>query len=103
MKFGEVPVAEAVGAVLAHSLKVGDSTLRKGRVLSAEDVAVLAAAGRRSVIAARLEPGDVDENTAAAAGALSLAGAHVSNARPFPGPLNLFPQVSALCPPHPPP
>ncbi len=97
MKFGEVPVAEAVGAVLAHSLKVGDSTLRKGRVLSAEDVAVLAAAGRRSVIAARLEPGDVDENTAAAAVALSLAGSHVSNARPFTGRVNLFAEVSGLC------
>jgi len=97
MKFGEVPVAEAVGAVLAHSLKVGDSTLRKGRVLSAEDVTALAAAGRRSVIAARLEPGDVDENTAAAAVALSLAGSHVSNARPFTGRVNLFAEVSGLC------
>jgi molybdenum cofactor cytidylyltransferase len=97
MKFGEVPVAEAVGAVLAHSLKVGDRSLRKGRVLSAEDVAALAAAGRRSVIAARLEPDDVDENTAAAAVALPLAGAHVSIARPFTGRVNLFAEVSGVC------
>ena len=97
MKFGEVPVAEAVGAVLAHSLKVGDRSLRKGRVLSAEDVAALAAAGRRSVVAARLESGDIDENTAAAAVALPLAGAHVSIARPFTGRVNLFAEVSGLC------
>ena len=97
MKFGEVPVAEAVGAVLAHSLKVGDRSLRKGRMLSAEDVAALAAAGRHSVIVARLEPGDVDENTAAATVALSLAGAHVSIARPFTGRVNLFAEVSGLC------
>src|SRR5260370_34830882 len=90
MKFGEVPVAEAVGAVLAHPLKVGAHSLRKGRMLSAEDVAALAAAGRHSVIVARLEPGDVDENTAAATVALSLAGAHVSIAPPVPGPGNLF-------------
>jgi molybdenum cofactor cytidylyltransferase len=97
MKFGEVPVAEAVGAVLAHSLKLGDRSLRKGRVLSAEDVAALTAAGRGSVIAARLEPDDVDENTAAAAVALPLAGAHVSIARPFTGRVNLFAEVSGLC------
>jgi molybdenum cofactor cytidylyltransferase len=97
MKFGEVPVAEAVGATLAHSLKVGDRSLRKGRVLSAEDVAALAAAGRRSVVAARLEPGDIDENSAAAAVALPLAGAHVSIARPFTGRVNLFAEVAGLC------
>ena len=97
MKFGEVPVAEAVGATLAHSLKVGDRSLRKGRVLSAEDVAALAAAGRRSVVAARLEPGDIDENSAAAAVALPLAGAHVSIARAFTGRVNLFAEVAGLC------
>ena len=96
MKFGEVPVAEAVGATLAHSLKVGDRVLRKGRVLTADDVAALAAAGRPSVIAARLEPGDVDENSAAAAVALPLAGPHVSIARPFTGRVNLFAEVSGV-------
>ena len=35
MKFGEVPVAEAEGAILAHSLKLGTTALKKGRVLSA--------------------------------------------------------------------
>jgi molybdenum cofactor cytidylyltransferase len=97
MKFGEVPVAEAVGATLAHSLKVGDRVLRKGRVLTADDVAALAAAGRASVIAARLEPGDVDENSAAAAVALPVAGQHVSIARPFTGRVNLFAEVSGVC------
>jgi molybdenum cofactor cytidylyltransferase len=96
MKFGEVPVAEAVGATLAHSLKVGDRVLRKGRVLTADDVAALAAAGRPSVIAARLEPGDVDENSAAAAVAFPLAGPHVSIARPFTGRVNLFAEVSGV-------
>jgi molybdenum cofactor cytidylyltransferase len=96
MKFGEIPVAEAVGAVLAHSLKAGDRTLRKGRVLSAEDVAALRAAGRSTVIAARLEPGDVDENTAAGAIARPLAGAHVSVAAPFTGRVNLFAEVPGV-------
>ena len=96
MKFGEVPVAEAVGAVLAHSLKLGDRSLRKGRVLSAEDVAALAASGRRSVIAARLEPGDVSEDAAAAAVAKPLAGTHVRLGPAFTGRINFFAEVPGL-------
>jgi molybdenum cofactor cytidylyltransferase len=96
MKFGEIPVAEAVGAVLAHSLKAGDRSLRKGRVLSAEDVAALRAAGRSTVIAAQLEPGDVDENTAAGEIARPLAGPHVSVAQAFTGRVNLFAEVPGV-------
>jgi molybdenum cofactor cytidylyltransferase len=96
MKFGEIPVAEALGAVLAHSLKAGDRSLRKGRVLSAEDVAALRAAGRSTVIAAQLEPGDVDENTAAGEIARPLAGPHVSVAKPFTGRVNLFAEVPGV-------
>ncbi len=96
MKFGEVPVDEAVGAVLAHSLKAGERSLRKGRVLSAEDVAALKAAGRRSIIAAQLEPGDIDENAAAAELARPLAGHGVSVAAPFTGRVNLFAQAPGL-------
>ena len=96
MKFGEIPVDEAVGAVLAHSLKAGERVLRKGRVLSAEDVAALHSAGRRSVVAARLEPGDVDENTAAAEVARALAGAHVSAAPAFTGRVNFVAERSGI-------
>ncbi len=96
MKFGEIPVDEAVGAVLAHSLKAGALSLRKGRVLSAIDVAALKSAGRSSVVAARLEPGDVDENTAATELARPLAGGHVSLAPAFTGRVNLFAQAAGL-------
>ena len=102
MKFGEIPVDEAVGAVLAHSLKAGERSLRKGRILSAEDVAALKTAGRRSIVAARIEPSDVDENTAAAALAAPLAGHHVSAAQPFTGRVNLLAQRPELgSPPRP--
>ena len=49
MIFAEVPVAEAAGAILAHSLRLGDALSKKGRLLSAADVAALAAARSRSV------------------------------------------------------
>lgn len=66
MRFGPVPVAEAEGAILAHSFKVPGGRLRKGRVLTAEDVATLTGAGVTQVTVARLDPGDVEENAAAA-------------------------------------
>src|SRR5438034_4761035 len=65
MKFGDVPVAEAVGAILAHSLRLGTAVLKKGRVLSPEDVALIAAAGLDHIVAARLDPGDIREDEAA--------------------------------------
>ena len=66
MIFGEVGLDDAVGAVVAHTHRLGDRVIRKGAVLDAEAVRALAASGRDSVIAARLEPGDVDEDASAA-------------------------------------
>ena len=78
MRFGPIAVAEAAGAILAHTTRAGDRVLKKGRVLSADDAAALAAAGLGEVIGARLEPGELDENAAAAAVAAALAGAEVA-------------------------
>ena len=65
MKFGPVPLAEALGAILAHSHPGDAGRLRKGRVLDEADLAALAAMGCAQVVVARLDPGDLDENTAA--------------------------------------
>ena len=65
MRFGPVPLPDAAGAILAHSVQLPKGRLRKGRVLSAEDLAVIAAAGLSHVTVARLDPGDVEENEAA--------------------------------------
>lgn len=94
MKFGPVPVRAAEGAILAHSVKVGDRKLRKGIALKAEHVSVLAAAGIGEVIVARLESGDCHENEAARqlAAALTpkpeLANLRVTD--PFTGRVNLI-------------
>ena len=66
MKFGRFPSSELEGAILAHSLRLPGKALKKGRVLSAEDVEIIRAEGHESLIAAKLEPGDVDEDAAAA-------------------------------------
>jgi molybdenum cofactor cytidylyltransferase len=96
MRFGPVALAEAEGAILAHSTKAGARTLKKGRVLDANDVAALAASGIASVIAARLEPGDVGEDRAAAELAAALAGENVKIAEPFTGRVNLFATARGL-------
>jgi molybdenum cofactor cytidylyltransferase len=67
LKFGPVSLTEAEGAILAHSVSAGDRILRKARRLTAEDIADLRNAGVESVIVARLEDGDVDEDKAAQA------------------------------------
>ena len=72
MKFGPVPLETALGAILAHSHLGAEGRLRKGRVLEAADLAALAAEGCSSVVVAQLEPGDLDENTAAARLAAAL-------------------------------
>lgn len=66
MKFGAVPVAQAIGAILAHSVSLPTGPLRKGTLLGAAEVAALQAVGRSSVIVARLDPTDLHEDAAAA-------------------------------------
>lgn len=90
MKFGEVPVEEASGAILAHTLRLGATTFKKGRVLSPADVETLARAGIRRITAARLEPGDVPEDEAAAAIARALAGDGLVVSAAFTGRANLY-------------
>lgn len=74
MKFGPVPLDQALGAILAHSVPLPEGRLRKGLVLEAGHLAELAAAGLTEVIAARLGPGDAGEDEAAGALAQALAG-----------------------------
>lgn len=93
MRFGAVPVAEAEGAVLAHSLMLGARKLPKGRVLGSADLAAIAAAGIARVTVARLDPGDVGEDAAAARLAAALVpdpqAAHLRLTPPQKGRVNL--------------
>ena len=81
MIFGEFPVVEAEGLLLAHSLHVPGAALKKGCRITAEHVRSLQAAGVSSLYGARLGPADLDEDTAAAAVAGALVGPGVE-ARP---------------------
>ncbi len=96
MKFGAVPLDEAEGAILAHGVRIDGAALKKGDVVTAERRRMLAEAGLTSVIAARLEAGDVDENEAARTLAKRLAGERVRPEAAFTGRVNLFADTAGL-------
>jgi molybdenum cofactor cytidylyltransferase len=88
--------SDAVGAVLAHSVRTGSGLLRKGRLLSPADVAAMAEAGVREVMIARLGPDDVPEDEAAARIAKLCAGRGVRIGAAFTGRANLYAIESGL-------
>ena len=67
MKFGQVLLSAAEGAILAHSLRVGPRRIAKGTELTPTDLADLEAAGHDKITVARLAAGDLHENEAALA------------------------------------
>ncbi|WP_372917790.1 NTP transferase domain-containing protein [Sandarakinorhabdus sp.] len=96
MKFGPIPLAQAAGALLAHGQQIGRRRLAKGHVLDAIDVAEAAAAGLIELVVARLEPGDVAEDAAAAALAAVLAGPGLAALAPVHGRVNLAAAADGL-------
>src|SRR4029077_15056301 len=96
MKFGPTPIEEAEGAVLAHGVRIDGIAYKKGDVLTRERQLALGSAGVKCVVAARLEPGDVDENEAALKLAKRLAGKHLRCSPPFTGRVNLFAESAGL-------
>jgi len=90
MIFADLPVLDAVGALLVHSVKVGKLAFRKGRKLSPDDVRALTAAGRATVTVARLDRDDIGEDAAATRIAEALAGPNVTLATAFTGRCNVL-------------
>ena len=90
MKFGAVPVKEALGATAVHSIRQGDLVLKKGTLIGDKEVAALQAAGVKDIVVARVEAGDVSEDQAAADIAAAIAGPGLRADRAFTGRCNLF-------------
>ena len=93
MKFGAIPIDRAEGAILAHSVPVGDKRLRKGLVLEHAHIAALRRAGYESVVVARLEVDDLHEDSAALTLAKALAtgaGPNLRLSRPGTGRVNII-------------
>jgi molybdenum cofactor cytidylyltransferase len=96
MKFGPVAPRDAKGGIVVHSIRRGGLVLKKGSVVGDADIAALKAAGIKAVTVARIEPGDVSEDTAAAELADAIAGEGVHVDRAFTGRANLFAETAGV-------
>ncbi|MCS6930702.1 MAG: molybdopterin-binding/glycosyltransferase family 2 protein [Acetobacteraceae bacterium] len=96
MRFGPVPLAEARGAILAHTHRLSGRVLKKGTVLDEEAIAALAAEGRAEIVAAQLEPGDVPEDEAAKRLADALAAPLLAASRAATGRVNITAETRGL-------
>jgi molybdenum cofactor cytidylyltransferase len=96
MKFARIPVDEAMGAILAHSIATAGGSIKKGRKLTTAELERLKAAGLSHVIAAQLEPGDVGEDEAAGRIARAAGGENTHSSAPFTGRANLFADTAGL-------
>ena len=96
MIFGNLKLEEAEGAILAHAIRIDSTSLKKGHVVSANDIELLRAAGHREVIAAKLSSDDVAEDIAARRVAVSACGASTQAQEAFTGRANLYSDASGL-------
>ena len=96
MKFGPVAPGDALGATAVHSIRQGSLVLKKGTVIGPPEVAALDAAGIKHIVVAKLEPGDISEDVAAATIAKKVAGTGVHIDRAFTGRANLFAEAAGV-------
>jgi molybdenum cofactor cytidylyltransferase len=96
MKFGAVRPDDALGATAVHSIRKDKLVLKKGTLLGPAEIAALKAAGIDEIVVARLEPGDVSEDQAAADIAAAVSGPSVRVDRAFTGRCNLFADAAGV-------
>jgi len=92
MKLEDLPIEQAVGAILVHHLIGADGRklLSKGHRITAEDVDKLRALGKPTIFVATLEPDDVREDDAAMRLARAVAGSRVELTKPSGGRVNFL-------------
>lgn len=96
MKFSEYHLDDAVGAILAHSLRLPNKALKKGTILTKADLLFLKDFGYQKIVCAKLEEGDLNEDLAADELATLIAGPNLIKGNAFTGRCNLFAKISGL-------
>jgi molybdenum cofactor cytidylyltransferase len=96
MKFGPVAPADAIGGIVVHSIRKSGLVLKKGTLVGEAESAALTAAGIKAITVARVEPGDVSEDDAAAELAAAVAGEGVRVDHAFTGRANLFAETAGV-------
>lgn len=93
MKFGALDIEspDLLGAIVAHTLRLreGRGVIKKGRVLSRDDIERLRQSGYTRITVAQLQAGDIHEDAAAEALAASVARESVSLSKAVTGRCNL--------------
>jgi len=93
---GQIPLKEATDAILAHTLQLPNSVIKKGTILTKIHLDEIAASGATSVVCARLEAGDIGEDTTAQKLAALVAGNGVTLTPAHTGRCNLLSEVTGI-------
>lgn len=96
MKFGPVPVEDALGGIVAHAVRREGLVLKKGEMLDQARIDALKTVGVTEIVIARLDVGDIGEDEAARLLANAIAGAHLRIEKPFTGRSNLFAETAGV-------
>ncbi len=96
MIFAAFPLAEAEGALLAHSQRIGGRMLKKGTRLDPTAIAALAEMGLTEVIAAKLASDDLLENDSADRLATLLVSEHLHRNPAATGRVNLVAETAGV-------
>ncbi|MDX1580854.1 MAG: molybdopterin-binding/glycosyltransferase family 2 protein, partial [Alphaproteobacteria bacterium] len=96
MIYDDMPLEDAEGAQLAHSQRAGGRKLKKGHRLSASDIEELKAIGVQTVMAFRLEDGDIAEDEAADRICEACLAEHLSKSAAFTGRANLYAEADGV-------
>ncbi|WJH40100.1 molybdopterin-binding/glycosyltransferase family 2 protein [Aliirhizobium terrae] len=96
MRYGDFEIDDAEGAMLAHSIRLKQGRLPKGRVLGADDLLRLRDAGVRSVVAVKLEADDLGEDDAAAQIANAIELDHLRFSEATTGRVNIYARLDGL-------
>ncbi len=98
MQFGSVPLSEAIGHILGHNVtgEDGRRVLRKGHVVTEEDVEKVRKIGRSTLYVAQLDPTDIPEDEAARQIAASISGDHLHCSKGATGRVNIYSDALGL-------
>lgn len=90
MKFGNFPLHMLQGAMLAHAVRLSSGLLKKGHIISREDIRAMAQEDITHAMAALPEAGDMAEDEVARIISGHISGDHITCAKAFTGRVNLY-------------
>lgn len=97
MRFGNFPISDAVGGILAHAVRLPDDTiLKKGMIIEDEIADLMLAASMETVLAAIPEAGDLPEDEAAQRVAVKCAAPNIRLDVARTGRVNMFAEKSGV-------